>query len=206
MLIRIAIAVALFLSAASTARASSLFYDFSFSGTVESAVEVPTFSSFPAPKVITSMIGQPFTASFLITQTGSITTGVASLDTNFAGVTITPYSTLPGMVDQTSTGIRVYGDASLSSSSPSNFSGAIGALSFVYANGSGNVLVAPIHVSSINEADDQGAFYLTLNTTVSSVPLPPALPMFASALLALGIFGVYARRKQAPLSAPLSLS
>jgi hypothetical protein len=31
---------------------------------------------------------------------------------------------------------------------------------------------------------------------VSPVPLPPALPMFASALLALGIFGVFARRQK----------
>jgi hypothetical protein len=31
-------------------------------------------------------------------------------------------------------------------------------------------------------------------TAVSAVPLPPALPLFASALLALGIFGVYSRR------------
>jgi hypothetical protein len=38
-------------------------------------------------------------------------------------------------------------------------------------------------------------FNISSESLVSSVPLPPALPMFASALLALAVFGVYARRR-----------
>jgi hypothetical protein len=75
-------------------------------------------------------------------------------------------------------------------------------ISFVYNNGGlvGDSLIAQISVVSINQADDAGPLNLTLQPTsasVSPVPLPPALPMFASALLALGL-AAYVRRKREP--------
>jgi hypothetical protein len=70
-----------------------------------------------------------------------------------------------------------------------------------------DILTAQILVDSVDRADDNGVLTLTLQTTqafgpnsVSPVPLPPSLPMFASALLVLGIFGFCARRKHGPPS------
>jgi hypothetical protein len=200
--------VGLVFSATNPANASSLSYDFFFTGTVQSAVEVSSFfSSFPnTTKNITSIVGQPFTASFQMAPAGPVASGIATLQTDFPHnhIFITPvyvYSNPPpGAINQGPTGISVYGGASFDSNSAYTYSGSVGPLSFTYDNGLGSVLLAPVHVSSVMEADDQGTLFLTLDTTsaslsVSPVPLPPALPMFAAALLALGIFGVYARRR-----------
>jgi hypothetical protein len=187
------------------ASASSLFYDFSVSGTVESAVEVP-YGAPGGPRTITSMAGQSFNASLEWTQTNAGTTAAAVLTTDFPRSVVIPVYPLdtPGVFVQTASGVTIYGDGSLASST-NEFTGLIGAsafglgpqLLFDYANGSGT-LTANIFVKSIDHADDQGFLTLTLEAhTVSPVPLPPTLPMFASALLALGIVAVYARWRQA---------
>jgi hypothetical protein len=189
------------------ASASSLFFDFSVSGTVESAIEVP-FGAPGGPKVVTSMIGQSFNATLAWTQTNAGTTGSVSLTTDFPLSVVIPVypPNTPGVFVQTTSGVTIYGDGSLASSSTNEFTGSIGVsgfglgppLLFVYDNGSGTV-TARIGVHSIDHADDQGFLDLTLqaNNAVSSVPLPPALPMFASALLALGIVGFYFNKQSA---------
>jgi hypothetical protein len=61
-----------------------------------------------------------------------------------------------------------------------------------------NGLQADGSLTAVSEGFSTGRtldFNVTSETfAVSAVPLPPALPMFASALLALGLLGVYARR------------
>jgi hypothetical protein len=58
----------------------------------------------------------------------------------------------------------------------------------VNGNPSSDTLTAQFLIEGVNAADDFG----TLDLTLRSTPLPPALPLFALALLALGLFG-YAR-------------
>jgi hypothetical protein len=64
---------------------------------------------------------------------------------------------------------------------------------FTHVNGnpSSDTLTAQFLIAGVNTADDTG----TLDLTLRSTPLPPALPLFAFALLALGIVG-YVRRNR----------
>jgi hypothetical protein len=191
----------------SKASAFGLFYDFSFSGTVESAVETDLSGDmYGATKVITAMQGEPYRASFFITQNGPVTTGTATFTGGLPGVFVL-VSPPPGTPLQTGPGVSYSnGNASLLSSPPGNFSGSVGSsfpFSFTYHNGnpSADVLTARWPVGAIFRADDSGSFSLTLGVTsaslsVSPVPLPRTLPMFAAALLALGIFGYVGRRRE----------
>jgi hypothetical protein len=60
--------------------------------------------------------------------------------------------------------------------------------SFIFTDGSATRTI------QFGASSDFSVIYLSPG--VSAVPLPPALPMFASALLALGIFGFVARKKR----------
>jgi hypothetical protein len=66
---------------------------------------------------------------------------------------------------------------------------------FAHVNGnpSSDTLTAQFFIAGINTADDTGTLDLTLRNT----PLPPALPLFAFALLALGIVAYVRRTKDA---------
>jgi len=68
--------------------------------------------------------------------------------------------------------------------------------SFIFADGSATRTIQFVMSSDFG--------VVSLSPEVSAVPLPPALPLFASALLALGILGVYARKKQASASDELA--
>jgi hypothetical protein len=195
--------VGLLLPAASPVKASSLF-SFDFSGFVEIAIAT---SNAGPPKLEASLDGQAFSASFLITKTGSATTGVGSLATNLSGFFGNP--------NLSSSGISFSGNALLLSNPANDFLGSVGPLSFLYINGSrlGDFLTVQIPIQSVDRADDSGTLDLVLkadkaslsvSSSVSPVPLPPALPLFATALLMLGLFAFRARSnlRQIASSAP----
>jgi hypothetical protein len=174
----------LFTATAAPAFAASIF-DFSFSGVVTSAIE----SSDSGPsKSDPFMIGEPYSAFVQIQQTGASTTGTASLNVNVRGefFLFGP----PLAPNQSSSGATYSGNA-LCSSSASGYAGSLPGFTFTHVNGnpSSDTLTAQFLVAGINRADDTG----TLDLTLRSTPLPPTLPLFAFALLMLGIVA-YVRR------------
>jgi hypothetical protein len=197
-----ALALCCFCLAVSPARAASLLYDFSFSGFVVSALE--TGPSISSPIQIPSIIGQTFGESFLIAVTDSGTSGFGSLTTNISGFILPVIP--PGFgVSLSNTGLSYVGNASLSFLSGGVASGSIGSLAFTYnlSNPLSDVLTAGIPILSAGRADAPGTINLTLEATfasssVSAVPLPPALPLFVSALAALGLAALRQRRSVAP--------
>jgi hypothetical protein len=190
--------IALF--SASPSNAFSLF-DYNFSGFVSSAIENPTFNDSGPSKSDPLMVGEPFSASVQIQQTGSSITETAILDVNVLGSFFLVPS--PPVVPFQSPSGAIYSGSATFINNGINTTGSLNGFTFTFPDGnpSKGILTAQFVITGIDRADDSG----TLNLTLSAVPLPPALPMFASALLALVIFGVYARREQAPQSfAPLS--
>jgi hypothetical protein len=174
------------------ASAYSLFYNFTFSGFVETATAKTQLGTLPD-----TLHGQPFGASFSIDPLNA--TGFASLTTNLP---FTFPAGDPNLPIVTASGLSFSGPASLLSPGHNNFSGSVGSLTFLYIDGSpsSNILTANVTILAVHRADDSGSLSLTLQPTaasfsVSPVPLPPALPMFASALLILGIFGFVRRKK-----------
>jgi hypothetical protein len=176
----------LFTATAAPALAASIF-GFSFSGVVTSAIE--TAESGP-PKSDPFMIGEPFSATVQIQQTGASTTGSASLNVNVRGDFF--LFGAPVAPNQSSSGATYSGNA-LFSSSASGYAGSMPGFTFTHVNGnpSSDTLTAQFLIAGVNTADDTG----TLDLTLRSTPLPPALPLFAFALLALGIVG-YVRRNR----------
>jgi hypothetical protein len=176
----------LFTATAAPALAASIF-GFSFSGVVTSAIE--TAESGP-PKSDPLMIGEPFSAIVQIQQTGASTTGSASLNVSVRGDFF--LFGAPVAPNQSSSGATYSGNA-LFSSSASGYAGSMPGFTFTHVNGnpSSDTLTAQFLIAGVNTADDTG----TLDLTLRSTPLPPALPLFAFALLALGIVG-YVRRNR----------
>jgi hypothetical protein len=192
-----ALTVFCFCFVSSPAGAASFFLDFAFSGTVESAFE--TGPAIPSPIPIPSMVGQAFSESFFF----SGASGVASLVTNVPSSFILPVIPPSYPVTLNYSGISFSGGAASLTLSGNNFSGSIGSLAFTYVNGnpSSDVLTAEIPILSAGQADAGGNINLTLEATsasisLSPVPLPPALPLFACALAALGI-AAFRQRKLA---------
>jgi hypothetical protein len=198
---------AIFLIVSTSARAGSLLYDYSFSGYVSSSTIDTNLI-----KVSNSLVGQPFSAVFAIDPTDGI--GTASLTTNL------PFSfaagSLSGLPIATADGLTFSGPATFLSS-PNGFiySASVGEIggSFGFNIEAGNVLdVSNVIIVGYMRADNPGSLNLGLQAnsvsfSTSVVPLPPALPMFASALLALGAVGFLARKRQKRESAvclPLS--
>jgi hypothetical protein len=179
---------ALFSATAAPAFAASIF-DSSFSGVVTSAIE--TSDAGPS-KSDPLMIGEPFSASVQIQQTGASTTGTAHLNVAVLG----NFFLLPSppiVPFQSPSGAIYSGNASFSSNG-SGYSGSLTGFTFANANAnnpSSFILTAQFLIASVDRADDSG----TLNLTLSAVPLPPTLPLFALALLALGIVGYVRRAK-----------
>jgi hypothetical protein len=171
-----------------SAHASSLF---EFAGYVTGAIATAQFNESGPPKVETALIGEPFTASLLI-QNGI---GTAVINVNVPGA----FYINPGFPDvstQGPSGGTFIGPVNANFEGVGN-SGSIAGLSIsdvVPIRGSNlysGTLTATFSVEGINIADDSG----TLKLTLSAVPLPPALPMFAAALLVLGFFGFISQRK-----------
>jgi hypothetical protein len=181
----------LFTATAGPALAASIF-DFSFSGIVSSAIE--TAASGP-PKSDPLMIGEPYSAFVQIQQIGTSTRGTASLNVNVRGEFF--LFGAPVAPNQSSSGATYSGNA-LFSSSASGYAGSMPGFTFTHVNGdpSSDTLTAQFLIAGVNTADDTG----TLDLTLRSTPLPPALPLFAFALLALGIFA-FARRNRDVTSA-----
>jgi hypothetical protein len=177
---------ALFTATAAPAFAASIF-DFSFSGVVSSAIE--SAESGP-PKSDPFMIDEPYSAFVQIQQMGTSTTGTASLNVNVRGEFF--LFGAPVAPNQSSSGATYSGNA-LFSSSASGYAGSMPGFTFTHVNGnpSSDTLTAQFLIAGVNTADDTG----TLDLTLRSTPLPPALPLFAFALLALGLFG-YLRRNR----------
>jgi len=190
-------AIGLALSATSPARASSI-YSFSFSGVVELALAT---SVAGPPKLEGRLIGDPFVAHFSFEQGSTGTIGSGSLAIDLSAVSGHLYG------NQGTSGKDYFGRSLLLSDSSGDFLGSVGSFSFVFVDGSPfrDVLTAQIPFHSIDRADDSGTLKLILDAktasfSVSAVPLPPALPMFASALLALGVFACL--RRKADRTAP----
>jgi hypothetical protein len=188
--------IGLILQATSPARAASL-YDFSFSGFIQTAVAT---SDAGPPRLFTSLDGLAFSALFSIHQSSSGTTGSATLSTDLSSIS----GNLVGSPNQSTSGVSYSGNAAFLSDTANNYFGSVGTPSFdfFYSNGNptSDFLIAQIGVHSIDRADDGGILNLTLQPTsasVSPVPLPPALPMFASALLAPGLAAYVKRKREA---------
>jgi hypothetical protein len=176
----------LFTAIAGPAPAASIF-DFSSFGVVSSAIE--TAPSGP-PKSDPFMIGEPYSAFVQIQQIGASTRGTASLNVDVRGDFF--LFGAPVAPNQSSSGATYSGNA-LFSSSASGYTGSMPGFTFTHVNGnpSSDTLTAQFLIAGVNTADDTG----TLDLTLRSTPLPPALPLFASALLALGIFGFVRRNR-----------
>jgi hypothetical protein len=134
------------------------------------------------------MIGQPFSASFFFVVDNSGTSGFASLATNLNGF-IFPQFPPRVPIALSNSWIAFTGSGASLSLSGNSFSGSIGTLSFTYINGdpSSYILTSEIPILSAGRADAGGDIRLTLEATsasisLSPVPLPPALPLFVSAL------------------------
>ena len=164
----------LFTATAGPALAASIF-DFSFSGVVSSAIE--TAESGP-PKSGLFMIGEPYSALVQIQRSGTSTTGTASLNVNVRGDFF--LFGAPVAPNQSSSGTTYSGNA-LFSSSASGYAGSMPGFTFTHVNGnpSSDTLTAQFLIAGVNTADDTG----TLDLTLRSTPLPPALPLFAFFLL-----------------------
>jgi hypothetical protein len=181
------------LAATAVPACAASIFDSSFSGVVSSAIE--TADSGP-PKSDPFMIGEPYSALVQIQQMGTSTTGTATLNVNVRGDFF--LFGAPVAPNQSSSGASYSGNA-LFSSSASGYAGSMPGFTFTHVNGnpSSDTLTAQFLIAGVNTADDTG----TLDLTLRSTPLPPALPLFAFALLALGIFGYVWRNKdvsQAP--------
>src|ERR1700684_2006963 len=176
----------LFAATAVPALAASIF-DSSFSGVVSSAIE--TADSGP-PKSDPFMIGEPYSALVQIQQMGTSTTGTATLNVNVRGDFF--LFGAPVAPNQSSSGTTYSGNA-LFSSSASGYAGSMPGFTFTHVNGnpSSDILTAQFLIAGVNTADDTG----TLDLTLRSTPLPPALPLFACAVLALGSIGYMWRNK-----------
>jgi hypothetical protein len=175
------IVIAALLLGSTPLKAASLIY----SGFVSSSL-IDT-SLFVIPN---SLVGEPFSATFELGPVGSATL-LMNLPFNFPAGTSGLVSVVPG-------GINFTGPTTVS---PTTESILTKDGTFSFALNGNSFAVSGLEVIGFMHADNSGFINLDLQVTnVSPVPLPPALPMFASALLALGIFGVYARRKQAPQS------
>jgi hypothetical protein len=167
---------------ASPAGASSLF-EFVAYGYVASAVETAVTGP---PKSDPLVVGENFNAIVEI-QTGvSNPLGYAAV-----GVAIPPPPYVYFSPGQSSGGASYFGNATFNGSSGS----LPGGFSFTYVNGSpsSDILTAQFSVAGVNIIDDSGTLTLTLQPTevfggVSPVPLPPTLPLFGCAVLALGLF------------------
>jgi hypothetical protein len=178
------------LFAATTPAFAASIFDFSFSGVVTSAIES---SNSGPPKSDPFMIGEPYTAFVQIQQAGASTTGTASLNVNVRGDFFLFTGPFVGS-NQSSSGATYSGNALFSSSASGN-AGSMPGFTFAHVNGnpSSDTLTAQFFIAGINTADDTGTLDLTLRNT----PLPPALPLFAFALLALGIVAYVRRAKDA---------
>jgi hypothetical protein len=177
--------IGLFLAAAVAQPASAYSFFFDLEGRVTSAIEIPDEGSDYSPKIITSMINQPFDLRIFETQGPLGQTGTAYLSTDLSSVVI-----FTGELDYTATtrGAVITGATTITPEPNNQFIGTIGPLNFNTLTG---VSTISFSVGSIHEADDNG----TLNLKLSVVPLPPAFPMFGAALLALAAFAYLRRAK-----------
>ena len=197
------LALSCFCSICSPVRAASLFNGFALPGFVSPAIgmtPVPV-SRIPTPW----FIGQPIGDQFVFDVTDLGTTGFGALSTTVPSSGFIVPATPGALVSLSNTGTILTGiDASLPPLTGNNFSGSVGTVGFARAQGgqSSDILAVakpPIIFLSAGSADDPPVSNLTLRPTissypVSSVPLPPALPLFGLALAALGIAGFRQRK------------
>jgi hypothetical protein len=211
----------LFTATAAPAFAASMIFDVSLSGTVASDVT----SGPPLPFVFgQNLTGKPvqITQSFNLANTSEINgvTYFGSSDFNFTSADITIGNVSAPFHEGFGSFTPEFGGFSGAMGAPvaNNIvlgQGGIGhtnldySVSFVQiqdqsiinsyvANASLNVFLAP--ASTRNLDFNITSATLVLPPVLSAVPLPPALPLFAFALLALGIFG-YVGKKRAETGA-----
>jgi hypothetical protein len=192
--------------------AASLFYDFSFSGVVQSAYETGPAIGTPIPE--NQFVGQAISEGFLFANNGSTNVGSAYVSTHLFGLILPLFvpnlSSAGYSVGGIPATLSFAGDTFLGSVGSSN---SVGSFTFTYnaGNPSADVVTAQIPILSAGRADASGFINFSLETTsasfsVSTVPLPSALPLFALCLLALGAFGFVARKKSATLPRQLELA
>lgn len=193
-----------YFTANAPARAASIVYDFIFSGFIETSISNANSGS----RDTGLLVGQTISAFVSIVQTDNGTFGSASVGTDLSSLTFRRPSIL------STSGESYSGLTSFSTNSQGLFSGSIGSgfgsfftFSYSSSNPSLDVVTAPILVQSINRPGDSGSLNLTFHDSGASlssssfpgappspVPLPPALPLFASALAALGFVALRQRR------------
>jgi hypothetical protein len=198
---------ALFAATAAPAFAASMF-DFLFSGTVASDMSFGP----PLPLVFgQNLTGKPFhvSESFNLAKASFIIPGMTYVgDSNFASAEITignvsaPFrNDLGGFFPAAEVGGFFSSLGTRMGNSPlgNGFSPSLGFQILFDSNGfeaQANLdLIGPLAISGRDIEFNVTSDTLVLSPVLSPVPLPPSLPLFAAALLALGIFGYVRRTK-----------
>ncbi len=176
-------------------------YDISFSGFVAAAAMKSQSGLSPDASILD---GRPFTAAFLFDQSAAGTTGSGTFIVDLSGAP----GVLPAPENPNSGEPKLFSLGAGAVLMPSGMTyfgqlnGTYGpSLSFNATPGSPlATLEAVIPELSVGRADSNGELDLALVSTawrldIASVPLPAALPLFASALFGIGI--VSARRRRA---------
>jgi hypothetical protein len=202
------------LVAIESAKASSIVFDFSglvSSDVYTSFVPGPPYSGYYPSTIPANAVGQPFSgvASF------SDVNAVAITSNTFTGLLQPGQTALATLIFRGTSGPFSLSSNAFPNNNPQDANLAFnsnGFTSSIYAffneadRTSNNALFLSQTGSQIQGSLDLGSAgtngfgrTLTLDVTslaVSTVPLPPAFPMFASALLALGTVGFLARKRR----------
>jgi hypothetical protein len=186
------LAIWVFLSASPSAQASSLF-DISLTGVVESAT-VRALGTFPQPMEV----GQPFTVMIKISQLG-IGSAVLSVPLPYVmapscsgGVSNQAAYSCSNSANQ----VSYYGPVTYLANGQAEF-GSDNLFSFFYNDPEHSSISAGAGIGAFMRADEFGLLSLTLDPTgLSTVPLPPSLPLFFFAVAAFGLLS-WRQRKAA---------
>jgi hypothetical protein len=197
---------ALFSATAAPAFAASMIFDVLYSGTVASDVSFGP----PFPFVFgQNLTGKPFHVSESFNLANATP---CSCDVYFGGPDFASGEITIGNVSRPIAGTGLFGPAlgGLAAGIDDGYTplqdGVFASLSFeIFFDPGQNGFVSKASLGLDENGNIRALFFnvtsetLVLPPVLSAVPLPPALPLFAFALLALGIFG-YVRRKREPPS------
>jgi hypothetical protein len=199
----------LFTATAAPAFAASIF-DFSFTGTVSSDVSFDSFMG--RHTVIPSVFGQGLTgAPVHISESFDLAKADLIYQRSYIG-TLGNHQFASSEITIGNVSAPFQGDGGRFTPTLGGFSSEIftkggcqiACTTFVFLDYSSNFTPNGVLAGGSLEFSENGVFTRTLDFNVSSetlppllspVPLPPALPLFAAALLALGIFGYVRRAK-----------
>jgi hypothetical protein len=185
------------LSAATPASALSLYYNFSFSGVVQSAYETGEAIPPSAPIPENQFVGQPISEYLSFHNDGVTNTGSAAVFTSLSGLVLPLFN--PNLTNSSFFVSNLPGSLTFAGDI---FSGSVGGFTFTYSavNPSVDSAIGQAPILSAGRADASGFINFQIDVTsasfsVSTVPLPSGLPMFSLALLALCSFAFVTRKK-----------